>query len=153
MLLALWATVLWSLIALQPPLCGENEVVAGHSGLSKAQSHCSRSGALTPSRFLMDFRRHRQTHSWTPNKLIRAPQICGSPIDPRTHPHIPTSHTLFVLVTSSHCLRNWDPLQLLLLLNNIKTVLNLLNFNKKKINYCAFLSISSLFLLDEFPRE
>lgn len=93
---ALQASVLWSLIASQPPLCGENEVEVGHSGLSKAQSHCSQSGALTPSRFLMDFRRHRQTHSWAPNKLIRAPQICSSPIDPRTHPHNPASRTLFL---------------------------------------------------------
>lgn len=37
-----------------------------------------------PSRFLMDFRRHRQTHSWIPNKLIRGPQICGSTISPPT---------------------------------------------------------------------
>lgn len=92
---ALQTSVLWSLIASQPPLCGENEVEVDHSGLSKAQSYRSRSGALTPSRFLMDFRRHRQTHSWAPNKLITAPQICGSPIDPRTHPHNP--HTFLYL--------------------------------------------------------
>lgn len=39
-----------------------------------------------PSRSLMDFRRHRQTHSWAPNKLIRAPQICSSPFEKATHP-------------------------------------------------------------------
>lgn len=90
---ALQASVLWSLIASQPLLCGENEVEVDHSGLSKAHSHRSQSGALTPTRFLMDFRRPRQTHSWAPNKLIRAPQICGSP-DRRTAPHDPASpHT------------------------------------------------------------
>lgn len=83
---ALQASLLWCLIASQSLLCGENEVEVGHSGLSEAQSHRSRSGVLTPSRFLMDFRRQRQTHSWAPNKLIRVPQICGSHIGPRMHP-------------------------------------------------------------------
>lgn len=82
---ALQASLLWCLIASQSLLCGENEVEVGHSGLSEAQSHRSRSGVLTPSRFLMDFRRQRQTHSWAPNKLIRVPQICGSHISPRMH--------------------------------------------------------------------
>lgn len=70
---ALWTPVLRSLIASQPSQGGENEVEVGNSGLSKAWSHHSQSEILTPSRYLMDFRRLRQTHSWAPNKLIRTP--------------------------------------------------------------------------------
>lgn len=97
---ALWASVLWSQIASQPSLGGENEVEVGNSGLSKAWSHHSQSGNLTPSRYLMDFRRLRQTHSWAPNKLIRAP-----PHSPHTHTDSAGIH-FFCTITACQTL-NW----------------------------------------------
>lgn len=104
---ALKASVLWSLIASRPPLCGENEVEVGDSGLSKARSHRSQSEALTPSRYLMDFRRLRQTHSWAPNKLIRAPQICAPHISQRTHPLGYRRYTLFLYYDRLSGPKNW----------------------------------------------
>lgn len=60
--------------------------------LSKAQSHRSPSEALTPSRFLMDFRHHGQTHSWNPNRLISGLRFLSPPLT-----HAPTRTILSVL--------------------------------------------------------